>query len=960
MRDAVETDWKKWWCETGVAINDHSSQQDIFKKNCVVAVVEFQSGSSNEKELLARGDVALATRIVAKRSSANIAVVLLHQNFEDSKRKKIRIAVHAGGHTGMTVPFDAEMPSASAIKCISKLQDILASSDPVDVNVLSNAVSTKEVRKSFYESVAQWTVRHQNNKDRGARESVLRHLIKCVFAWILKEDHILEDSVFEEEFSRHYAPDSYHRDVIQWLFHERMNTPIDERIDSHNDDINTALAGVPYLNGSLFASIKGDEKLQLKNSSYFSISDKEEGLFSILSKYSWTSVEHSVKESEQTIDPEILSNLFENLIAATTSDTVQARMPEGTYYTPADISTEMSIDAIITALLSKMNVNQRNRQNIEEDLFKILREDDKLPSWNDRTRNTVLKILRQLSIFDPACGSGEFPFTIMDCIRRAIIRLEGWNRPDKLQNNTRVSIAEETRRIVTEQIKCQDINQMATHITRLRLFVAIIAAEHVACLDKPLPNLETCIVCADSLATNVSGSEYSQGLYQAGTKSKKIVKELHRVWRDWIEAERESEKSILKKMDKDLRKKLKQQLKSEKLPDYHPFWKLTNTSPIIHIQQPIQIDPRVVHDMQNGWDIVVGNPPYRRMNSTTLIELKSERGFKTTKGKDYYNLFCELGLTLTRKNGGVFEMIVPLSISFGKDQLETRNIFTDSCSLIQLRHHDNRPDTTFHKSPVTTPENVQRVTLVTAIQGQGQASIETSGVLKWTKAERADCLEFRPNVKIKKEYINYSEKYLHQWPRHSSASIESLNRKMLEQKFRVANFLRKHGPLNQGLGIPLTAGYFVSVVPVGSTGQRGENIIYPDGFIWRDVLLCALNSHIAFNWWRTWGDTFHVKLLDFTTLPIPDSWSMDEPTKQKAAKIGARFREAITPENIFEQKAGTLGTLTCNIDFYKVVPDVVICADSLYLDSIGISDSTTLLNDLRKVRSNSNWNVGLA
>ena len=45
--------------------------------------------------------------------------------------------------------------------------------------------------------------------------------------------------------------------------------------------------------------------------------------------------------------------------------------------------------------------------------------------------------------------------------------------------------------------------------------------------------------------------------------------------------------------------------------------------------------------------------------------------------------------------------------------------------------------------------------------------------------------------------------------------------------------------------------------------------------------MAALNGHIGYAWWWIFGDGFHVKPFEITTLPIPDTWTSDsEPAIQ--------------------------------------------------------------------------------
>ena len=115
--------------------------------------------------------------------------------------------------------------------------------------------------------------------------------------------------------------------------------------------IHEALERAPFLNGSLFARQDGDDELSLNATDYWSVDKDEPGLFTILSRYHWTMDEHRPGESEQTLDPELLSNLFERLIASIEEGADSLlRQPQGTYYTPADVTLEMVKDALSAAV----------------------------------------------------------------------------------------------------------------------------------------------------------------------------------------------------------------------------------------------------------------------------------------------------------------------------------------------------------------------------------------------------------------------------------------------------------------------------------------------------------------------------------------------------------------------------------------------------------------------------------
>ena len=334
-----------------------AEQKDLDQEAICVAVVRATDAESEDDQTLFRADTAIAAESFARTVPLKMSVLLMIQPNMEGSPSTTRLAVHYQGHTGMTAEFNPSIPSPRDLRIIQALHDQLSKKRPVSANSLTDVVGAKSVRKEFYEKIATgWTLRQQRkakgskNRKYQYREAVLRHLIRTIFAWILKEDGKLPPEPFDEAFARREAPGSYHKDILTFLFHQRLNRAEGDREDHPNPQINEAMQDTRFLNGSLFALHEGDNLLEISDDDYFAAGD-EPGLFTILGEYEWTASEHTPQSSEQTIDPEVLSNLFENLIAATKfGDVVPDKMPAGTYYTPADIAQEMTKDALTEAV----------------------------------------------------------------------------------------------------------------------------------------------------------------------------------------------------------------------------------------------------------------------------------------------------------------------------------------------------------------------------------------------------------------------------------------------------------------------------------------------------------------------------------------------------------------------------------------------------------------------------------
>ena len=697
-KDAVQSQWQQYSYGEGGKVR--AEQKDLSNEAIAVAVVQATNAESEWDRTLYRTDTAIASETFAQAVPIKMSVVFMVQPDEEGSPNAVRLAVHYQGHTGMTTEFNPNTPSPMTLGTIQRLCDLLDRESPVLAQNFANLVGTKGVREEFYKKIAGgWTLTQQRKAKGSARkkhqhrEAVLRHLIRTIFAWILKEDGKLPPEPFDEAFATREAPGAYHREVLTFLFHERLNRPQKDRKPHQNPEINRIMESARFLNGSLFAHHQGDELLEMTDQDYFGVGDNP-GLFTILNEYEWTASEHTPQSSDQTIDPEVLSNLFENLIAATTyGQEVPERMPQGTYYTPADIAQEMVKDALTEAVAASAP-QQWNKTELRE-LFG--EEDPELPATPGE-RDTLIGRIRELKIFDPAVGSGEFPLTMVLAIRKALKNL----RVDETDSRL-------TREIISQQIFAQDINPMAVQVTRLRLFIAIMAAEGEERTEaEPLPNLEARIVCADTLSTRATREWAPAG---SGTLQSTIgditdaIDDVTKIRERWISAHDEGTKQEIRLEDEKAREKLREAIRGRMAnAETTRFARHALLEPDA---PPAEFDARLLfyHQDWTGFDIVIGNPPYGRTtmylkgSTTARNKVLSRRGYKTTDGNDMYNLIAEAGLNLANPKGGIVTLIVPLSICFGQDQIDTRKLFESECDHIILRNQDNRPDKSFHKQP---------------------------------------------------------------------------------------------------------------------------------------------------------------------------------------------------------------------------------------------------------------------
>ena len=949
-----------------------AEQRDTSYEAASVAVVRAVNARDEHDAILHRADVAVAASAFAKFVPLKISVTLMIQPDQNGTPSAARLAVHYQGHTGMTTEFDPRAPAPKTLRTIQRIYDLLKKRTAADA--LANAVAAKSVRQEFFDKLANdWTLRQQRKatgspqKRQAYREAVLRHLIRTIFVWILKEDGKLPPEAFDEAFAKRESPGKYHADILTFLFHERLNKPHDARAPHPNPNIDKALEDARFLNGSLFAEHENDDVLALTDQDYFSAEPAEPGLFTILAEYDWTASEHTPYHSDQSIDPEVLSSLFENLIAATKhGGETPDRMPAGTYYTPADVALEMVKDALAEATLP-VAPSTWTRAHLR---LLFGGEDELPPPIDDLTRlerNSLVHRIQNLTIYDPAVGSGEFPFLCALALRNALAKL------GETDDNAAL-----TRDIIARQLFAQDINPMAAQVTRLRLFIAIIAAESNGDTQdrQPLPNLEAKIVCADTLATvaDPDWSPLGETTFQTDADAvHKALMDVAAIREQWQSAHSETRKAELRRQDAAARENLRAVMKSAyATPETVAFANYPLLDPNA---RPAKTDPRLLFYNPNrrGFDIVIGNPPYeniakslqdgatltkpeiskRRKDFTDAMLL--QKRYQTLKGGDLYDLIAEAALSLANPDGGIVTLIVPLSICFGQSKNALRRLFEDRCRRITLRCQDNRPGTIFHDSPVAHRESRVRPVIITATTGKETPTIEISATNRWLRSERHEYLASRPIPIIRQNTPAVDPKINLQWERIPTPEIQRLIAAMASEQTKIANLQSNLDRNAFALSFQPAAMYFITVAPAGYLNRREKTLPISNQEN-LELAVAAANTHAAYAWWRAYGDSFDINNHEIASIAIPKQWLEYEQTNHRVRELGRDLIVAINPSNISAITTGTKSKTQDLLNFHECAPAFIADLDTLYLTALNQPQS--VLPQLRALRSNTTWRLG--
>ena len=573
---------------------------------------------------------------------------------------------------------------------------------------ITAAFSVEALTKQFYKDLFEWyqwavepssNITFPNNTtteddDRDDIETkVIRMITRIMFVWFIKQKNLVPDRIFDIDFLETILKDfdpysttvgNYYNAILQNLFFGTLNRAIQDEdgntrkfATSSKRDVKTLyryaemfsiseqevinlFAEIPFLNGGLFECLDktkyADGVEQCYNFDGFSRNDArfadgrfkhravvpnnlffepEKGLISILGRYNFTIEENSPEEQQVALDPELLGKVFENLLGAYNPETKEtARNQSGSFYTPREIVNYMVDESLIAYLGDNAFVRSLFRADFTFDKTKM---DD---------YQKIAEKLKAVKVLDPACGSGAFP---MGLLNRMIDILERIS-PDERVYDLKLSVIENC-------LYGSDIQSIAAQITKLRFFISLICdCEKDA--SKPnfgiptLPNLETKFVSANSLIAKKK--KPAQGNLFENPEIEPTKNELAEIRHKHFSAKSASTKHRLREKDQTLREKLAKLLSDDDNFAPEDAKQLAAWNPYDQNAVSPFFDPEWMFGVADGFDIVIGNPPYIQLqnNGGELAKLYENCNYSTfARTGDIYCLFYERGWQLLKKNG---------------------------------------------------------------------------------------------------------------------------------------------------------------------------------------------------------------------------------------------------------------------------------------------------------------------
>ena len=498
---------------------------------------------------------------------------------------------------------------------------------------------------------------------------------------------------------------NFYNELLEPLFYDALN-----RNRGEQGYCPALHCRIPFLSGGLFEPIDGYDwehnDFSIPNEVFSNAAEKgrdADGILDIFDRYNFTMSEDEPMEREVAIDPEMLGKVFENLLE------INDRKSKGAFYTPREIVHYMCQESLINYLTNALSISEDAIRDFilygdfmkDEDTVKEKRQGNggmyiseelyKINPDGTVAVNRLLdmdKALKDVRVADPAVGSGAFPLGMLNEIVRARQNISAYlaitMKPYDVRMMYQMERSPHTLKYETIRncIFAADIEPSAVDIAQLRLWLALVIDDEInpnaqTPLDGhrnplPLPNLESNILCGDSLMDEFEGSRLFLESDLIGSKDYQIVLDQGKfdaVLKKLIEAQdelfrcddTEKKKALIEKITSLKNMIVMEQLEGcddEKIQRYHDSVRSASKPYVLW-----QLDFARVFREKGGFDIVIGNPPYVDSEEMTRSMPKKREAytkkFSCAKGNwDLFVLFIEKGMDLLADNR-VISYIVP-------------------------------------------------------------------------------------------------------------------------------------------------------------------------------------------------------------------------------------------------------------------------------------------------------------
>ena len=449
------------------------------------------------------------------------------------------------------------------------------------------------------------------------------------------------------------------------------------------------------------------------------------GLIHTFNHYKFTITENTPLDQEVALDPELSGKVFENLLAAYNPETATtARKQTGSFYTPREIVDYMVDEALIAYLGTALDAPQKHAENtkmenqdadamrslrsfaanssvVEKKLRHLLSYTDEPHQFSPAEVQTLIAAIDNLKALDPACGSGAFPMGLLHKLVFILGKLDPHNEQWKQKQIAKAgeipdaTIREKTLAdieqafaageldygrklyLIENCIYGVDIQPIAVQIAKMRFFISLVVDQKVDPAQpnlgvRPLPNLETKFVAANTL---IGIEKPAQQLLRNPAIDAKEA-ELRQVRERHFTARTPATKARCRELDAKLRAEISELLRADGFAR-ETTEKLANWNPYDQNASADFFDPEWMFGIRDGFDIVIGNPPYGFRDALTAAQkayFRKVEGISFPSG-DIAELFVIKSLDKLVRSEFTLTYLVPKKTLYGESWKNVRKLW---------------------------------------------------------------------------------------------------------------------------------------------------------------------------------------------------------------------------------------------------------------------------------------------
>ena len=345
-----------------------------------------------------------------------------------------------------------------------------------------------------------------------------------------------------------------------------------------------------------------------------------------------------------------------------------------------------------------VTLSDEQKDRIEADLRHLLAYNDDPHRFIDDEAEALINAVDTLKILDPACGSGAFPMGVLHKLVFILGKLDPRNQQwrqrqiDKVNRTIEtaekiddITIRENTIRDLEREIvnindaferneldygrklylieNCiygVDIQPIAVQIAKLRFFISLVVDQKMDDSRenrgvRPLPNLETKFVAANTLLSVDKPLQMAIGDTEIDQKEKK----LEDVRRRHFTARTPKTKAKYRDLDAEIRIEIGKLLEERKGLSHDDADRIANWNPYNQNTTADWFAPEWMFGVRDGFDVVIGNPPYVVSKDIRLRKIFSDSVYGRP---NLYGYFIHRVLQALLASRGVLIFINPRTL----------------------------------------------------------------------------------------------------------------------------------------------------------------------------------------------------------------------------------------------------------------------------------------------------------